>query len=187
MANNPNPARTRLGLAFAAALVLAWSTTSLVGQASAATGGPRRTIFVGAPPAGLHIDGDLGEWSDGPARTLVKIDRLDQIWHHAKRRKWGGPADLSADLKIAQDANHIYLAGTIRDDHHVPVREGENLETGDSIEIFLNVKLAGDGEDASASHRLGKEDVQLFLLPLAGKWFRRPWDRDNPADRKSVV
>ncbi len=176
MANKTNSAWTGV---FWASMVLS-PLADASGQAVPSLASPK---VVHTRPSGLVIDGNLREWTKDGTFHLRKIDKARSIWNQAKRRKWGGVDDFSADLWIASDTSHLYLAGIVRDDHHVPVREGEDLETGDSIEVFLDVKLAEDSEDATASRRLGKEDVQLFLLPLAGKSFRRPWDRGTPGAR----
>ncbi|MBL8731491.1 MAG: HAMP domain-containing protein, partial [Planctomycetes bacterium] len=82
-----------------------------------------------------------------------------------------GEADLGGSLRIAFDANHLFLGGVITDDHF----SGEPglYDRGDRIELYL-----GFGIEAGAASML-REDTALYLKPLQT---RRPWSWANSQD-----
>lgn len=69
--------------------------------------------------APLAIDGRLDEpvWAQAP---LLALDRPEQVQRYgidqAPARAWGGPAELSAGLRLAWDERNLYLGVAVRDD-----------------------------------------------------------------------
>ncbi|MEO6594301.1 MAG: sigma 54-interacting transcriptional regulator [Planctomycetota bacterium] len=81
------------------------------------------------------------------------------------QESWGGITDLSAELLVSCDANHLYLAGLIRDDQICVESSPGSLERVDRLELYL-----GFSEEQGGTLR--PEDSQLHLMPLQ---LRRPW------------
>ncbi|MCB9871954.1 MAG: sigma 54-interacting transcriptional regulator [Planctomycetes bacterium] len=127
---------------------------------------------------GIKIDGKLDEWQD--RHRLAVLQRRGQVWDEVRRRTWRGVGDLSAEFYIGYDRSHLYLAGKVRDDHYLPPPEGAFPESGDAIELFLDTDLSTATSGREGPQPLRDEDLQLFLLPLAGRWLRRPWSIDKP-------
>ncbi|MEE2887975.1 MAG: sugar-binding protein, partial [Planctomycetota bacterium] len=132
--------------------------------------------------SGIEVDGELREAEWG-TRPDFKFGQKEQVWQDAQdgRRSWGGKADLSAAFYLRYDAAYLYFGGWVKDDHHIEAGEGEYPESADAIELFLDIDPDPEPDGgANPGHRLTEQDVQLFLLPLAGKWIRRPWDNETP-------
>jgi DNA-binding NtrC family response regulator/HAMP domain-containing protein len=133
--------------------------------------------FVERP---IAIDGDLREWDRA---AVIRIDRAEQVFQHAKAGSWGGADDLSATFYLSYDAAHLYLSGRIQDNSLV--REASRWHEADAIELFLDLDLS----DATA-HLFNDDDVQLFLMPLSRQ---RPWgltdyrNRDEARPRGSAM
>jgi diguanylate cyclase (GGDEF)-like protein len=111
---------------------------------------------VERPPV---IDGVLTpqEWPDDPAST-ARLDRADQNLPD-RRDRWRGPADASAVVRVAADAEALYLGVTFVDD--VVFHPGEPWWGGDSLEVFLNTDPSGaEPAEAYTAH-----DRQVFLMP----------------------
>src|SRR5262245_27865420 len=108
----------------------------------------------------ITVDGVLRpeEWPDDPAAT-ARLDSADQCLPD-RRPRWRGPDDASAVVRVAVDADALYLGVSVRDD--VSFHPGEPWWHGDGIELFL---------ETNPSERKAGEDVydegdwQLFLMP----------------------
>ncbi len=112
------------------------------------------------------IDGVLspGEWPDDPAATL-RIDRAEQCLP-SRRSRWKGPADASAVVTVAADAEALYVAARVTDD--VSLHTGEPWWVGDGLELFLDTDRTNDGPDATGAPRpdgYREDDWQIFLMP----------------------
>ncbi len=117
---------------------------------------PSQLVVPHATPA---IDGDLGEWS---SQARIHLDSAPQL--AVGNEVWGGVADLSAELMLAADSNHLYLGGLVRDDQ---IPADQNLAGGeilDRLEVFLG--RSGDADT------FRPEDIRLHLMPWSQ---RRPW------------
>jgi hypothetical protein len=119
------------------------------------------------------IDGQGEDW--GAPLPYV----IDQNVYRPEN--WVGPADQSGSFAVAWDANYLYLLVVIVDDAHAQGEHGELLYRGDSLELQLDVDLAGDFDEP----RLNGDDFQLGLSPGSNR--DNPevylW---NPAERRGV-
>jgi hypothetical protein len=128
-------------------------------------GAPVTAAFLSSPPT---IDGDLDDW-DLPGYAI------DQVTFGAAA--WSGTADASGQFFIGWDANHLYLAVSVRDDVFVQIRQGREMFRGDSVEFVLDRDLQGD---FSLTY-LNSDDYQIGLspgnfdglAPSAYRWFPR--------------
>jgi transcriptional regulator with AAA-type ATPase domain/GGDEF domain-containing protein/HAMP domain-containing protein len=112
------------------------------------------------------VDGELADWPE----TMVRL-RLDEAASVAEGREvWGGAEDSSAELRLASDANHLYLAGTLRDDQ---ISDGLNLATFDRTDR-LELLFAFPGDDGP----VGPAEVQFLFMPWTEQ---RPWHWADPA------
>jgi uncharacterized protein len=73
---------------------------------------------------------DLGEWQS--RRALRLADRSLVKW-----KRWGGPADLSADVHFGWDERHLYVRVSVRDNAFIPPSRDARFRTGDSLELSL--------------------------------------------------
>jgi hypothetical protein len=102
------------------------------------------------PPPG--IDGDLAEWT-------FLVYSLQETGLGAQ--EWEGPQDLSGRWNIAWDEEYLYIAMAVQDTTFIQGATGENLFRGDSLEIWFDADLQGDG----ATTVLNGDDFQLGLSP----------------------
>lgn len=114
---------------------------------------------VARPPA---IDGDLGEWADGPV-----VESRYVVYTEAG---WDGTVDVAARWRLAWDDDALYLGVAVEDDAHVQMQADTDLFKGDSVEIQLDTGRV-DGRPPS----LDADTYQCILSPgdfekLAPAW-----------------
>ncbi len=117
-----------------------------------------RAVRIDCPPVttAVRIDGVLEEWEQDPG---VVFDQKDQVAYNP--HAWGGPADLSARAWSAHDTKNFYFAFDVTDDAVVQNKTGRDMWEGDHVELWLDLDLAGDFEQAT----LNGDDIQLGLSP----------------------
>ena len=95
----------------------------------------------GPAPAGLKIDGDLGEWAQVPAIALTGRE-------HVVRQPglYRGRADLAAKVRCTWDARALYLAVDVTDDVFVQDYTGFNTWKGDCLQVGLDTEPGGGKE-----------------------------------------
>ncbi len=111
------------------------------------------------PAATPVLDGDLAEWRDGPR---LRLDQASQVTEN--KDLWAGAADLSAELMVACDTNHLYLAGLVHDDQIAVGPALSAIDRSDRVEVFLG--FPGEGE------AIRPAEFQFQLMPLSAE---RPW------------
>jgi hypothetical protein len=104
-----------------------------------------------SPPT---LDGNLADW---PPLT----GRIEHVTFNAAN--WAGAGDLSGLYAVAWDEGYLYLAAQVMDDVHVQTQHGAQIFRGDSLELLLDVDLAGDFDDDA----LSADDYQLGFSPGA--------------------
>jgi hypothetical protein len=116
------------------------------------------------------LDGDLDDWARLPQVVMGQAEE----WYPAAAEfaEYGGPEDVSAEVRFAWDNHALYLALQVTDDHLIRVRSaGEIDRGGDSL--ILSVAEGGGGE------------VNQFVLALLkGRslvWRAKPEDRAGAA------
>ena len=107
------------------------------------------------------VDGDLADWTWAPQILLTEAKSA-----LPGGGEWGGPADLSAEVQIAYDANVLYLAGKVRDDSRQVEASGAGSQ-GDRIDLYFGL-VGGAAEGAAVQ----QEELQVALFPLSSA---RPW------------
>ena len=110
-------------------------------------------------PQPVRIDGRLDEapWA---AAEPGALDRAEQV-HPSFRENWGGPRDLSAQVRALIEADALVLGIEVTDEAHFH-EPGAAWWNGDSIEVFLDTDLVSD----SSEDRYSDDDLQIFLLPF---------------------
>ena len=103
-------------------------------------------------PVAPGIDGDLSEWG-------ALANTINQVSY--KPENWTGTNDNSATFAIGWDANNLYFAIAVTDDHFEQTQRNELIFKGDSAEILLDANLGGDFSDT----KLSDDDFQLGLSP----------------------
>jgi len=104
---------------------------------------------VAAPPT---LDGALDDWRGAPIDVTAVVFG-DEFWD--------GPADLSARAFGAWDDRALYFGVTVDDDVFSAPARGRELYLGDSLELQLDVDLAGDWD----TDRYDADDWQVGLSP----------------------
>jgi hypothetical protein len=119
---------------------------------------------------GPTLDGRLDDW---PPLPQVAVGSASD-WHPAEARfaEYGGPPDISADLRFCWDNRAFYLAIETRDDNLVRVRSASEIDQGDSIVI----SVAGE-EGAEASGQW----VVALLRGGSLVWRAQPAERAGEA------
>ena len=103
-------------------------------------------------PVAPGIDGDLSEWG-------ALANTINQVSY--KPENWTGTNDNSATFALGWDANNLYIAIAVVDDHFEQTQRNELIFKGDSAEILLDTTLGGDFSDT----KLSDDDFQLGLSP----------------------
>jgi len=105
-----------------------------------------------SPPT---IDGTWVEWpkNEMPVPYLVFGEA-----------EWSGPKDLSASYKVGWDAQRLYVAVKVRDDHYIQNTNGKFLYKGDSMELLLDRDLKGDFDQKV----LSSDDYRIGISPGNG-------------------
>jgi hypothetical protein len=106
-------------------------------------------VFLNAPPT---IDGDIGDWQ----LPLYAVETVV-----AGQAYYANKKDISAEVKLAWDAQFLYIGALVRDTKFVQEATGPQLWKGDSLEVLLDAELADDFED----HTLNLDDFQLGISP----------------------
>lgn len=140
----------RPGLVLALLAAVPWAS------ATAQAPGTGQELVI--PRASIQVDGELAEWPNSAAS--VALESPGQVL--SGQREWTGREDLSATFRLAADANHLFLSGTVVDDH-LPAESHRGIRA-DRIEVWLAA-----GADRSGSRQT---EVRLALLPLEPN---RPW------------
>ena len=99
-------------------------------QTAVPAGAPVACPHAAAPPV---LDGHLDEWSPLPQAVMATAED----WRPAASQfaEYGGPKDISADLRFLWDNRALYLAVETRDDALVRVRSASQIDQGDSLVI----------------------------------------------------
>ncbi|MFB3882241.1 MAG: beta-galactosidase [Armatimonadota bacterium] len=81
------------------------------------------------------LDGRLDDWA--PLPQLVVADA--QYWHPAapEYAEYGGPLDISSDIRLGWDSQDLYLAIETKDNQIVRVRSAAEIDRGDSIVLSI--------------------------------------------------
>ena len=88
------------------------------------------------------LDGRLDDWP----RLPQVVTGGPEDWHPADARfaEYGGPDDISAEVRLAWNNQALYLALETRDDNLVHVRSAAEIDRGDSIVLALAVEGADE-------------------------------------------
>ncbi|HEY3332302.1 MAG TPA: sugar-binding protein [Capsulimonadaceae bacterium] len=139
-----NPASTS-GLT-AMDAVMTWKPAA----AGVSTRFPIRFDALSCPraPKGIDIVSDLSTWPAGGVVSvpshIIKFDAPQQLnAKYPDGQAWGGQADLSATLRMAYDADTLYLAFAVRDNVLSPSATVGGAWTGDGIQIYFDPWLTG--------------------------------------------
>jgi len=95
----------------------------------------------------MKIDGDLNDWDTASAFV---IDKKVNVVHG--KFSWAGPQDLSAKIYSMWDEDNLYFAFDITDDKVVQEWKGSEMWQGDHIEMWLDMDLMGDYNEAINSN-----------------------------------
>ncbi|MGQ9729882.1 MAG: sugar-binding protein [Candidatus Zipacnadales bacterium] len=124
------------------------------------------------PPAGVKIDGDLGEWIGLPS---LKVRDRQAVLPPDPSVGWDGPEDLSVQAQLAADKTNLYVAFTVTDDiHSAPLVEGGTFWNSDSLQLALdpgnNSRNGFDEDDREIGFVLAADGPRAYLTyPEPGK------------------
>ena len=104
----------------------------------------------------LVLDGKLDEWE---GLTPIVVDKKAQVVYGAGA--WKGPRDLAVKVFSQWDEEALYMAFEVTDETHVQERRKGDMWEGDHIELWLDMDLYGDYNEAMNS----ADDFQLGLSP----------------------
>ncbi|MBK8100841.1 MAG: sigma 54-interacting transcriptional regulator [Planctomycetes bacterium] len=111
--------------------------------------------------AAITVDADLADW---PAdATVISLERNEQLFGGTP---WRGPADSSGRFLLAYDSNHLFVGGTVVDDHP-EVDSTLAWDQTDCLELTV-----GFGADEREAGPVRADDDRILLAPLRSA---RPW------------
>jgi len=135
--------------------------SALAALAAASGQTPLICPHTSSPPS---LDGRLDDW---PALPQIIMATADE-WRPAAAQyaEYGGPQDVSAEVRLAWDSRSLYLAIEARDDNFVRVRSVSQIDRGDSIVLAIGAE--------------SQEPNQFVVALLTGAslvWRAQPADR----------
>ncbi len=113
-------------------IALIVAMTAMVAGAGASLADTIACPRIPVPPV---LDGRLDDWP--PLPQLVIADASD--WNAASPQfaQYGGPRDVSAEVRLAWDSQALYVAVETTDDTIIRVRSAAEIDRGDSIVLAL--------------------------------------------------
>jgi len=110
------------------------------------------------------IDGDLSDWP--PAAPVELAGPRDVI-----RSPQYFPANLSAQVRFAWDAQNLYLAATVNDPAFVQTKTGVDTWSQDCLQLAFNLdaKIAGDSPQAGERRT---SEITVALTPKGPEAYR---------------
>ena len=94
----------------------------------------RATTVIRPAPQAMTIDGDLSEWEYANAITANAAYQVN-----GNAANWSGPTDCSFIGKFLYDAQNLYVAVIVRDDHKQPNNAtGAGIRSGECVELYLS-------------------------------------------------
>ena len=96
-------------------------------------------IQLDEPPA---IDADPADWPEMPA---IEIGSIEQILRGGAA--WPGPDRASLGVRLAWDAENLYVLADVRDPEHVQTGAGPEAWRGDAVWLYLDTTGAGSRVD----------------------------------------
>ena len=105
----------------------------------------------------VTVAGDLAEWPEMASSKTV--EEKDNVVYG--QGAWKGREDLAFKKAFRWDKDALYLAIVVFDNQVVQEKTGKDLWEGDHIELWLDMDLMGDYEEAVNSD----DDYQLGLSP----------------------
>lgn len=103
--------------------------------------------FIGGFGQAVHartapsLDGKLDEpmWATAPVLTLERADQVVRYGvNQAPARAWGGPAELSANVRLAWDEQNLYLGVTVHDDIYRATGHDGELWRMDGLQMLVD-------------------------------------------------
>ena len=92
-----------------------------------------RTVYFKKSPI---IDGDISEWK---SITSIELGKKKDFASFKDVANWSGPKDLSAEVMVARDANHMFIAVRVHDDVFFQEKSNAMVYEGDSVQIAIDV------------------------------------------------
>jgi hypothetical protein len=89
-----------------------------------------------------EIDGDPGDW---PETKPIEIDAVEQILRGAAA--WPGRERASLAVRLAWDADNLFVFADVRDPEHVQNGAGPDVWRGDAVWLYLDTTGAGSRID----------------------------------------
>lgn len=84
-------------------------------------------------PDSPTIDGDAADWPQVPA---IVIGTVEQVLRGAS--SWPGPDRAGLDLRLAWDAQNLYVLIDVRDPEHIQAGVGPDVWRGDAAWLYLD-------------------------------------------------
>ncbi len=119
-----------------------------IGRENLQLGPPRKKAEVPRAKGTITVDGRFADWGD--AGRIILDGRTG---NHVSR--WTGPADLSADVRLCRDDEHLFMAIDVRDDVHAPGEPDHFVWQGDAIQLAFQPDLGEGGEYANQTVEYG--------------------------------
>lgn len=79
------------------------------------------------------LDGDAGDWPDGPSITIGSVEQILR-----GTSTWPGPELASVELRLAWDAQNLYVLADVRDPDHQQPGVGPDVWRGDALWLYLD-------------------------------------------------
>jgi hypothetical protein len=94
-------------------------------------------IHVPHATATLKMDGTLGDpaWQKS---TPLPINQARQFYSFNPKRTWGGPADLSGEMRLLWDERYLYVGVKVTDKVFQNDKQDGGLWAGDSLQFMID-------------------------------------------------
>ncbi|WP_169088077.1 Ig-like domain-containing protein [Paenibacillus sp. PL91] len=88
----------------------------------------------------VQVDGSLDDVDDLPGIDLFEEGNSRVVPHN-------GPEDLSGNLWITYDNDHLYLSAKVHDDQFTQTKTGDAIWSGDSIQFAISLGTPGEAAE----------------------------------------
>lgn len=122
----------------------------------------------------VQIDGDFAEWRSQELAAISGLTMAAPDLLMFKQRDRSGMDDISGEVRLLWDPEHLYVHATVMDDRVVPGMAGRELYRGDHLAVWLDHDHDGDfGQIARTA-----DDWQIGFSPgrpaQAHAWVPKP-------------
>jgi len=138
-----------------------------------------RTTYFRSSPV---IDGKLDEWK---GIQTIELGKEKDFASFQDASNWTGPKDLSAEIFVARDVDHLYIAARVQDDVFNQTNIDALIYEGDSVQIAIDV--LNDQDPFFRENNLVNYEYAFASTPKGALTWRHIAPQTEPRGRDANV